>query len=357
MAHFELLLSGDFLDADGQTFGDLALDLLAGPPPIRHAFIESQRPKSGDASYQDRLYNMQIEPDDVAAADAIVICRPWVKPTAFAKGASRLVCIGRAGIGYDKIDLAACTAHDVIVFNSPYGLTHSTASAALIFMLTLARKFNFQQELVRTHRWDRQKEAIGLDLAGCTLGIAGLGKTGMELARLCAPFQMRIIAFSPHADPAEAAQRGVTLVDNLDDVLHESDFFSLHGRLTPQTHGMIGAREFALMKPTAYFINVARGEMIDEKALIAALREHRIAGAGLDVFEHEPLPSSNELLALDNVILTPHWLCSTQQALRKTMADALGGILRIARGQLPENILNPSVVNQPGFLKKLQRFA
>ena len=357
MSTFELLLSGDFVDAQGQTVGDLALDLLAGEPKIRHTFIESQLPKPNDPTYQDRLYNMQLLPEDVAAADAIVICRPWVKPAAFTSGAPRLIGIGRAGIGYDKIDLTACTENDVVVFNSPHGLTHSTASAALIFMLTLARRLNLQQQLVRTHRWDLQKDAIGLDLIGCTLGIVGLGKTGLELARLVAPFQMKIIAFSPHADPDQAARLGVTLVSSLDEVLRESDFFSLHGRLTAKTHGLIGARELALMKPSAYFINVARGEMVDESALIAALRERRIAGAGLDVFEQEPLPLSSELLTLDNVILTPHWLCSTRQAGRATMADVIDGILRLARGHLPPNILNADVIDRPGFQHKLKRFA
>jgi phosphoglycerate dehydrogenase-like enzyme len=357
MPNFELLLSGDFLDAEGQTVGDLALDLLTAAPQLRHSFIQSQCPRPNDPTYQDRLYSMQLLPEDVTAADAIVICRPWVKPSSFAAGAERLVGIGRAGIGYDKIDLAACTENDVVVFNSPFGLTHSTASAALIFILTLARRLNLQQELVRTHRWDRQKDAIGLDLVGCTLGIVGLGKTGLELARLVAPFQMRIIAFSPHADPIQAEQRGVKLVDSLDEVLRKSDFFSLHGRLTPKTHGLIGAREIALMKPTAYFINVARGEMVDEPALIAALKERRIAGAGLDVFEQEPLPPTSELLTLDNVILTPHWLCSTQQAGRATMADVLKGILQIAQGKLPDNILNTDVIKHLGFQKKLRRFA
>lgn len=357
MSDFQLLLSGDFVDAEGQTVGDLPLELLETEPRIRYSFIDSQRPSPNDTAYQDRLYSMQVLPADVAAADAIVICRPWVKPAAFESGASRLIAIGRAGIGYDKIDLAACTANDVVVFNSPHGLTHSTASAALIFMLTLARRFNLQQQMVRTYRWDLQKDAIGLDLVGCTLGIVGLGKTGMELARLVAPFQMRIIAFSPHADPAEAERLGVTLVSSLNEVLLESDFFSLHGRLTPKTHGMIGARELALMKQTAFFINVARGEMVDETALIAALREGRIAGAGLDVFEEEPLPLSSALLELDNVILTPHWLCSTRQALRATMADVLEGILRVARGQLPRDILNTEVIDRPGFQQKLRRFA
>ena len=357
MSNFEMLLSGDFLDADGKTVGDLALDLIDAKPQIHYSFIEHQRPIKGDPSYQDRLYSMQVESTDVVAADAIVICRPWVKPSTFSAGAERLICIGRAGIGYDKIDLPVCTANDVVVFNSPHGLTHSTASAALIFMLTLARRFHLQQQLVRTHRWDLQKDAIGLDLTGCTLGIVGLGQTGRELARLVAPFQMRIIAYSPHADPSQAAEFNVELVSSLDEVFRESDFVSLHGRLTPQTRNMIGAREIALMKPTAYFINVARGEMVDEPALIDALREHRIAGAGLDVFEHEPLPPGSPLLTLDNVILTPHWLCSTQQAGRATMSGVLDGVFRIAQGLLPNNILNPDVINRPGFQSKLKRFA
>ena len=354
---FEVLLSGDFVDAQGNTIGDLALDLLFDDRRIHYDYIEHQRPQPDDTNYQNRLYNLEILPTDVNAADAIVICRPWVKPTAFALGAERLVAIGRAGIGYDKIDLAACTENDVVVFNSPNGLTHSTASAALIFMLTLSRQFNLQQELVRTHRWDRQKDAIGQDLTGHTLGIVGLGKTGLELARLVVPFQMRVIAYSPHADPKQAAQLGVTLVGSLEDLLRTSDYVSLHGRLTPQTKEMIGARELSLMKPTAYFINVARGEMVDEPALVTALRERRIAGAGLDVFEHEPLLRSSPLLELDNVILTPHWLCSTREAGRATMSDVMRGILRVVHGQLPENILNPDVTDRPSFQKKLRRFA
>lgn len=357
MTSFELLLSGDYLDVDGKTVGDIALDLIDAQPHIRYGFIEHQRPQKGDASYQARLYNLQVEPADVASADGIVICRPWIKPEAFANGTERLVCIGRAGIGYDKIDLSACTENNVVVFNSPHGLTHSTASAALIFMLTLARKFNLQQQLVRTHRWDLQKDAIGLDLTDCTLGIVGLGQTGRELARLVTPFQMRIIAYSPHADPKQARELNVELVSSLGQVFSESDFVSLHGRLNAQTRGMITAREFGLMKPTAYFINVARGEMVDEPAMIAALREKRIAGAGLDVFEHEPLPQSSPLLSLDNVILTPHWLCSTVQQARATMSGVFEGVFRVSRGQIPENVLNPEVLDRVGFRKKLNRFA
>lgn len=355
MEAFTIKFTGDLSDSDGKPNSDLAWDLLAAAPGIRYGFLDDQQPRPNDPRYQDRLYSMEITPRHVAEANGIVICRPWVKASAFANGAERLVAIGRAGIGYDKIDLKACTANDVVVFNSPHGLTHTTASAALIFILTLSRRFFLQERIVREYRWDLQKDALGDDLAGQTLGIVGFGHTGQELARLIAPFRIRIIAFSPHADPAKAGAMGVTLVGSLDELLRQSDYVSLHGRLTPQTHRMIGERELSLMKPTALFVNVARGEMVDEEALIRFLRERRIAGAGLDVFETEPLPLSSPLLKLDNVILTPHWLCSTRQAGRATIVPIIEGMLKISRGQLPANILNPDVLERPGFKAKLER--
>jgi len=353
---FNLMFTGDFLDAQGNTIGDLALDLLTPVAHVRWGFIEDQRPKADDPTTQNRLYSMEVRPEHVAMANGIVVCRPWVKASAFAAGAENLAAIGRAGIGYDKLDLRACTANDVVVFNAPYGLTHSTASAALLLMLALAKRLPLQERLVRGYRWDLQRDAIGDDLTGRTLGIVGLGQTGMELARLVAPFQMRVLAYSPRADPAKARAIEVILVSSLDELLRESDYLSLHCRLTERTHRMIGGRELGLMKPTAFFINVARGEMVDQDALVHCLREGRIAGAGLDVFETEPLPSDDPLLALDNVVLTPHWLASTRQACRATMEAVLQGILRVAQGGLPDNVLNPEVVDRPGFRAKLQRY-
>jgi phosphoglycerate dehydrogenase-like enzyme len=241
----------------------------------------------------------------------------------------------------------------VVVFNSPHGLTHSTASAALLFILALSKRFPLQQRIVREYRWDLQKDALGDDLAGQTLGIVGLGQTGMELARLIAPFGMNLIAFSPHAEAAKAMEFRVTLVGCLDELLRRSDYVSLHGRLTERTRRLIGERELGLMKPTAFFVNVARGELVDEAALVRFLRERRIAGAGLDVFETEPLPLTSPFLELDNVILTPHWLASTRQAGRATIVPIIEGMLRISKGELPGNIVNPEVLHRPGFKAKL----
>ncbi|MGH7140883.1 MAG: NAD(P)-dependent oxidoreductase, partial [Pirellulales bacterium] len=132
---------------------------------------------------------------------------------------------------------------------------------------------------------------------------------------------------------------------------------TLHSRLTPQTRGMIGARELAMMKPTAFFINVARGELVDQAALIELLRQRRIAGAALDVFEHEPLPADDPLTGLDNVILTPHWNASTSDVWRATGQAMAAGMLRASRGELPDHIVNHAVLERPGFQKKLARFA
>jgi phosphoglycerate dehydrogenase-like enzyme len=353
---FDLKFTGDMSDTDGKPVADLALDLLRYAPFVQHGFLKDQQPKAHDPTYQDLLYSMEVKAHHVAAANGIVTCRPWVKAAAFVDGADHLVAIGRAGIGYDKIDLQACTANNVVVFNSPHGLTHSTASAALFFILALSKRFPLQARIVREYRWDLQKDAVGEDLARQTLGIVGLGQTGLELARLIAPFHMRIIAYSPHAAAAKAREFNVTLVSSLDKVLHESDYVSLHCRLNEQTRGLIGERQLSLMKPSAYFINLARGELVDERALVRFLREHRIAGAGLDVFETEPLPLDSPLLKLDNVVLSPHWLASTRQAGRATAEPIIQGMLRIAQGKLPDNILNPDVLGRREFQEKLNRY-
>jgi phosphoglycerate dehydrogenase-like enzyme len=357
MPGFNLFFTGDYLNEAGQLVADIGLDRLMVAGYIKVDFLRDQTPTPGDSAYWDRLYSLEIKPEHVAKADGIVIFRPWVKASAFANGSKDLVVLARAGVGYDKIDISACTENDVVVFNAPDTLTHSTASAALTLILMLAKKVPQQQALVRTGRWDRQPEVLGDDLIGKTLGIIGLGRTGAELARLLAPFHMRLQAFSPRADPTLAQAIGVELLSDLDTLLRSSDFVSLHCRLEKGTHGMLGERELRLLKPTAYLINVARGELIHEEALVGALRERRIAGAGLDVFTTEPLLLTSPLLGLDNVILTPHWLPSTHRAARACRDVIVDNVLRVARGAVPRNVINTEVLGRPGFRAKLDRFA
>jgi len=356
MGKFHIQFTGDYCGTDGKPNMDMALDLLEARPDVSWSFLEDQCPRPGDEGYQDKLYSLSLTPEHVESSEAIVVLRPWVQASAFARGADRLLVIARAGIGYDKFDLKACTENDVVVFNSPFGLTHSTASAAMIFMLMLARKLPLQQRMVSEYRWDLQKEAVGIELAGRTLGIVGFGQTARELVRLLAPFGMRVLAFSPHADPSQARELGVTLVGDLHGLLRESDFVSLHTRLDATNHRSFGEREFECMKPSAFLINIARGELVDEEVMIRFLREHRIAGAGLDVFETEPLPLSSPLLQLDNVVLTPHWLASTREAGRATIVPVIQGVLGLSQGKIPGQVLNPAVLNRKGFLEKLARW-
>jgi phosphoglycerate dehydrogenase-like enzyme len=357
MRPFEVFYSGDYLNAAGKVAGGISVeDLLQSAAFIHHGFFMDQSPVMLGAAFGERLYNLQMEPHHVAAADGIVLIRPYVRRSAFAQGAERLVVIGRAGVGTDKIDLAACTDNDVAVFNAPESLTHSTASAAMLLILAMAKKLPAQERMARTGNWSNQASVIGDDLVGQTLGIVGLGRISWELIRLLEPFAMRVLAYSRHCPAEEARARNVELVD-LDTLLREADFVSLHCELSDSTRGFLGAREFRLMKPSAYFINTGRGELVRQDEMVQVLQERRIAGAGLDVFDHEPLAAADPLTALDNVILTPHWLPSSHRAGRLITTAMAEGILRAARGEVPENVVNPDVLQRPGFKTKLNRFA
>jgi phosphoglycerate dehydrogenase-like enzyme len=348
--------TGDYLNAEGgSAYGDIGLGMLDGHPHIRYHFLKDQAPRPGDSGYWERLYSLEVRPEQIADVDALVVLRPRIQRSTLERVANHLTVIGRSGAGYDKIDVAACTENDVALFNAPLGLHHSTASAALLLMLALAKRLPQQERITREGRWDLQASVMGGELEGRTLGIIGLGHSGRELARLVAPFAMHIVAHSPHADAGQAAGLGVRLT-SLEEVLRAADFVSLHCRLTDETRGMLGAAQLNLMKPSAYLVNIARGALVDQAVLVAALRERRIAGAGLDVFEVEPLPSNDPLLALDNVILTPHWLASTSEVWQATGRAMVNGLFRVARGEVPDHVINREVLDRPGFRAKLGRF-
>jgi len=356
MRNFRVAYTGDFLNERGDyAYGDNSLGLLAACPFVRYHFLKDLGPRAHDPDYWQRFYSLEVTAEHIRDIDGLVVLRPWVTRQTFAQGAGVFVVIGRSGAGYDKIDLEACTDNDVAVFNVPHALDHATASAALLFMLALSKRLKEQEHVARAGCWERQAEVMGSEIEGRTLGIIGFGNSGRELVRLVAPFAMRLMVYSRHTDSDQAAAMGIKLT-SLEELLRESDFVSLHARLTEQTRRMIGPAELALMKPTAFFINVARGELVDETALVDALRTRQIAGAALDVFENEPLPADHPLTKLDNVILTPHWLCSSTDVWRATSKAMATGMLRAAQGQVPENVVNPAVLDRPEFQAKLARF-
>lgn len=356
MTVFRLALTGDLLDIDGKIDHiGTGLGQLDSVPYIQYHYLRDLGPSRDDPTYWDRYYSLLITPEHIADVDGLYVVRPWIKPSTFANGAENLTVISRAGAGYDKIDVDACTQNDVALFNAPDALTHSTASSALLLMLALAKRLPAQEKATREGRWDRQSEIKGEEIQYKTLGIVGLGRSGREMARLVAPFEMNIIAYSPRANPEEAAKLGIKLV-SLEDVFSQSDYVSIHASLRDDTRGMIKREHLELMQPHAYFVNIARGELVDQHALTEILQQRRIAGAGLDVYEEEPLPASDPLIQLDNVILTPHWLPATIDAGRSIVSAALSGIFKAAKGEVPDNVINPEVLDRPGFQAKLARF-
>ena len=319
MPVFRVALTGDFLNESGAVaYGDAGLDLLAGRPDVRWHFITDLAPQAGRsrllvaalfAGSRARAHPGRRRPGRAAALGEAEHVRRRAPATSFV--------IGRSGAGYDKIDLAACTEHGVAVFNAPLALNHSTASSALLFMLALAKRLPEQERITRQGRWDLQADGDGQRDPGPH---AGHRRPGAQRPRAGAAGRLRSRCGSSPIrrtpTPSSARSLGVRLT-SLEEVLRESDFVSLHCRLTEATRGLITAGQLALMKPTAYFINVGRGELVDQQALADALRDRRIAGAGLDVFEVEPLPLDDPLLGLDNVILTPHWSASTSDVWRR----------------------------------------
>ncbi|MDQ3753772.1 MAG: phosphoglycerate dehydrogenase, partial [Acidobacteriota bacterium] len=226
--------------------------------------------------------------------------------------AVRLRAIGRAGVGVDNIDVAAATARGIIVMNAPDGNTMTTAEHTLAMLLALARRVPQANASLRGGKWERKK-FVGVELRGKTLGIVGLGRIGRVVASRARGFEMKVLAFDPFVSPEGARDSEIELV-TLAEVCERADFLTVHTPLTAETRGIIGGQELARMKPEARIINCARGGLIDERALYSAIKEGRVAGAALDVFEQEPPPADHPLLNLDEVITTPHLGASTKEA-------------------------------------------
>jgi D-3-phosphoglycerate dehydrogenase len=248
----------------------------------------------------------------VGGADGLIV-RSETKVTAqLLETAGRLRVIGRAGVGVDNIDVAAATARGVIVMNAPDGNTMTTAEHTLALLLALARRVPSGQASLKAGRWER-KSFVGVELRGKTLGIVGLGRIGRVVASRALGFEMKVVAFDPFVAPEQVREQGIEMA-TLEEVCARADFVTVHSPLTPETRGIIGAREFSRMKEGVRVINCARGGLIDERALLEAIKSGRVAGAALDVFEEEPPPFDHPLLSLEEVVVTPHLGASTREA-------------------------------------------
>jgi D-3-phosphoglycerate dehydrogenase / 2-oxoglutarate reductase len=253
------------------------------------------------------------------------------------------------GVGYDNVDIVAATERRIVVSNDPEYMTYEVPEHTIALILALARKIVPANVGSKRGEWNKFGEKywnkVGpiFHLDGKTLGIIGFGRIGRKVARRMLGFEMKLLSYDPYVSESVMREHGVTKAD-LKTVLKESDFISIHSYLTPETFHLIGDREFDLMKPTAILVNTSRGKIIDQKALVKALATHRIAGAGLDVLEREPPDLGEEILNLDNAIITPHMAAfseKVQTTIRKLAAEEMA---RILRGEPPKYVLNPEVL-------------
>jgi len=340
MAQFQVGLSADFMKPDGSpAFPSFDLTPLDEDPGIDWRFVP--------------VTDGRIAADDMMGLDALILLGARFDADSF-PGDGRLALIARFGVGYDTVDVEACNANDTALVITPNGVRRPVAVAILTFILALSGKLIAKDRITRQgpDGWARRTGLMGEGLVGRTLGSLGLGNIGGEMFRVAKPLGMEFIAHDPYADPAVAQELGIELVE-MEEVFRRSDYLAVNCPLSPETEGLVSAERLAMMKPTACLINTARGPIVDQKALYDALSSGRIAGAGLDVFEEEPSSADEPLFGLDNVIVTPHALCWTDQCFAGIGADDIAAVKSVMRGQAPEGIVNREIVDNPRWLEKL----
>ena len=278
----------------------------------------------------------------IGGYDGLIVRSETKVTRAVIEAGKRLQVIGRAGSGVDNIDLDAATERGVLVVNAPLGNTISAAEHTIGLMFALARKLPEAYESLRAGKWERQR-FLGTELRGKTLGLLGLGQVGSEVARRARGLDMRVVAHDPFLPPERFHGLGVDPVP-FDELLRESDFISLHMRLTPTTRDILSAEQFAKMKPGVRIINTARGELLDENALIKAIDEGRVAGAAIDVFREEP-PGDSPLLKHPGIIVTPHLGASTEEAQERAALDVAEQVLAVLRGEPARYAVNAPLVS------------
>jgi D-3-phosphoglycerate dehydrogenase / 2-oxoglutarate reductase len=284
-----------------------------------------------------------------AAADAymLVVSQAQIGEAIFA-GCPGLVGVVRTGIGLDTVDLPAATRHGVCIAHVPDFCYDEVADTTMTLLLSVARKVRLADRHVRGGSWSPSALLPMPRLRGKTMGLVAFGHIARMVAERARAFGLQVIAFDPYVEAPAMAKLGVEKVETLEALLGRSDIVSLHTPLTDETRGLIGRAAFAAMKPGAILINTSRGKVVDEAALIEALRSGRLAGGGLDVLWMEPPAQDNPLLAMDNVVLTPHYASSTVEAIEDLIEKVNRQIVQFLRGEWPTYLANRTVREQPG---------
>ncbi len=338
---FRVALTADFYDESGQPkFADFGLGVFAQHPHVEVAKFARHQPV--------------IRADQLHGAHGVMVLTPQVTAESIA-GCADLLAVGRFGVGYDTVDVEACTRSQVLAIIAAGAVDRSVAEATIAWMLALTHHVLAKDRMVRTGRWDDRTRYMGCELRDRTLGVIGLGGIGRQLVALLQGFGMRPpMVYDPFVSPDRLKALDVRPVA-LDELLATADFVSIHCPLNKITKGMIGARELGLMKQDAYLLNTARGGIVDEEALYTALKKGRIAGAALDCFEKEPVEAPMRFGELDNVILAPHSISWTGELFRDIGRAACQSMLDLSLGRRPHGVLNPELFDQPLFLEKWAR--
>lgn len=288
----------------------------------------------------------EITAEHAAAYDALYVNSPRVPAAAVARNDLRLKLVARHGVGYDSVDVPAMSAAGVLVCNTPNAVPRPVATMALTYVLALAQRLFAKDRMTREGRWNDRVEHMGMGLTGRTLGVVGAGRIGKELLRMAKVFDLKLLAADPYAEELELSYIGAKKVP-LEALMAQADFVVVTALLNEETRHLINAQQLARMKPTAYLINVARGPVVDERALYEVLAAKKIAGAGLDVFEEEPTPASNPILKLDNVIVSPHALCWTDELFGNIARTAIDAVLSVHARRKPQFVVDPEVLAHP----------
>ena len=336
---FRVALSGDFKKADGSlTYPDFDLAPLRAAPGVEVEFIEAANP---------------VRADQLEDIDALILLTHRFGPDSIPKS-GRLGVVARFGVGYDTVDVDVCTKAGIALVITPDGVRRPVAVSILTLMLALTGKLMVKDRLTREAAagFAKRSDHMGFGLVGRTLGSLGIGNIGAELFRLAKPLDMTFIAHDPYADKQVAADLGIELV-GLEEVFRRADILTVNVPLSPETRHLVNGERIALMKPTAYLINTARGPLVDQVALTAALQERRIAGAGLDVLEQEPPDPNDPILKLDNVILAPHALCWTDQCFAGNGAADVAAVIEVQHGRVPRGVVNRDVLSGESWKRRL----
>jgi len=340
---FRIAVSSDFIKPDGSP----AFPMFDMSPLDEAANVEWQYLEDRDGP---------VSADELAGHDALILLGQRFAPESVPAD-GRLAQVARFGVGYDTVDVPACSESGIALTITPDGVRRPVAVSIIAFMLALTGKMLIKDKLTRQgpDGFAQKINHMGVGLVGKTLGSVGIGNIGAEMFRMAAPFDMKFIAHDPYADPKVAEELGIRMVD-MATLAKESDVLAVNCPLNDETHQIVGAEFISRMKPTAFLINTSRGPTVDQKALTKALQDDAIAGAGLDVFDPEPPEADDPILKLENVIVTPHGLCWTAECFAGIGAAAIAATFAVKQGDEPRGLVNRDILDNGDWQAKMASF-